>query len=312
MNINDKLLSEENLIANGFKQDKEISTCWEYKGVPYDLTSIQGQQEAIEILDNIQYEKYINDMYDYDTVEVNTRVTKTITVERTKEILPTHKEVFSNTSARQYNFLCMLISKSNFNKEGEKMEAYIYEKDLKNKLDELKAEGIKVPSKNSMKTYLNVLSEITFDNGTKLVTKENSPNGIVYKIAQNYEGKYFTTIPKEQLNELLKATNKEVLKLYCIIKYTVEANGNKYTPITRSYLVRHMGLTENNVHTENYISTIIGALRKLGHIKVHVEHIKEIDEQGNTICKDRNYYQLCTLEEWKEITKKTGITRGKK
>ena len=311
MSIRDWLLSEENLIANRFKQDEEIPNVYYYNGIPYDINNQADRSAIEEILSDIQYQLSIKDMYEYEEIEVDTRVTKTITVERTYEILPTHKEVFSNTSARQYNFLCMLISKSNFNKEGDKMEAYIYEKDLKNKLDELKAEGIKVPSKNSMKAYLNVLSEITFDNNTKLVTKENSPNGIVYKIAQNFEGKYFTTIPKEQLNELLICTNKEALKLYCIIKYTVEANENKYTPITRSYLVRHMGLTEG-ISSEKYISTIIGALRKLGHIKINVEHIKEIDEQGNTICKDRNYFQLCTLEEWKEITKKTGITRGKK
>lgn len=309
MNINDKLLSEENLIANGFIQDKEINNCWYYKGVPYDITDIQGKQEVLDILDNLQYEQYYNN-YDYDTVEVNTRVTKTITVERTKEILPTHKEIMTNTSAREYNFLCMLISKSNFNKEGEKMEAYIYEKDLKSKLDELKAKGIKVPSKNSMKAYLNILSEITFDGDTKLVKKENSPNGIVYKIAQNYEGKWFITIPKEQLNELLITASKEALKLYCIIKYTVEANENKYTPITRSYLVRHMGLSEG-ISSEKYISTITTALRKLGYIKIEVEHIKELDEKGNTICKDKNYFQLTTFEEWKTLNKTIGIKNKK-
>ena len=297
MNIEKKLLSSNNLIKNGFIQDKEINNCWYYKGVPYDITDIQGKQEVLDILDNLQYEQYYNN-YDYDTVEVNTRVTKTITVERTKEILPTHKEIMTNTSAKEYKTLGMIISKSNFNKEGEKMEAYIYEKDLKNKLDELKAEGIKIPSMKTIKRHIKALSKIMIEGEAKLITIENSPNGIVYKIAQNYEGKYFTTIPYEQMKELLILTNNEVLKLYCIIKYTVEANENKYTPITRSYLVRHMGLTEGEA-SENYLSIAINGLKKLGHIKIKVEHIKEIDEQGNTICKDRNYFQLATFEEWK-------------
>lgn len=310
MSIRDRLLSEENLITNGFKQDKEIPNVYYYNGIPYDINNQADRSAIEETLSDIQYQLFIKDMCEYEEIEPIVKVTKKVTTERTKEILPTHKEIMTNTSAREYNFLCMLISKGNFNKVGDKMEAYIYEKDLKNKLDELKAEGIKVPSRNSMKAYLNVLSEITFDGNAKLVTKENSPNGIVYKIAQNYEGKWFITIPKEQLNELLISTSKEALKLYCIIKYTVEANNGKSTPITRSYLVRHMGLSEG-ISSEKYISTITTSLRKLGYIKIEVEHIKEIDEKGNTICKDKNYFQLTTFEEWKTLNKTIGIKNKK-
>ena len=295
MSIRDRLLSEENLIANGFKQDGVIPNVYYYNGVPYDINNQADRSAIEEILNNIQYQSYIKDMYEYEEIEPITKVTKKITTERTKEILPTHKEIMTNTTSKEYNTLGMLISKSNFNKEGGKMEAYVYEKDIETKFEELKSEGIKVPCLKTIKRHIKTLASITLGE-EKLITIENSPNGIVYKIAQNYEGKYFVTIPCEQLKELLLVVNKEVLKLYCIFKY--KCNEDKWIPISRKYLVKGMGLTEGEA-SENYISVVINALRKLGYIKIDTKHTTELDENNNMIYKKINYYQLTTFDEWK-------------
>ena len=221
---------------------------------------------------------------------------------RTHQILPTHKNVLRNTTSKEYNFLSNLISASNFNsleeRNGIDMEAYLYEKDLQRKLGELESQGVKVPSKNTIKKHMNTLSKIEIDdNGFKLMNISNSPNGIVYHIAQSYEGKYFQKIPVKQFNELVVFTNNNVLKLYCIFKYTIEGNEGRWTRIDRMYLCRHMGLKETRGNCDN-LSVAIKGLKKLGYIKIKQENIVEVDEQGNKKPKTVNYYQLTTYEEW--------------
>lgn len=234
--------------------------------------------------------------------------------ERTHQILPTHKDVLRNTTSKEYNFLANLISMSNFNegeqKNGIDMEAFLYEKDLQTKLNELKEQGVKVPSRNTIKKHMKTLSKIEIgDRGLKLLNISNSPNGIVYHIAQSYQNKYFQVIPVEQFNELVLVCNANALKLYCIFKYTIEGENakrgtdNDWVRIDRMHLCRHMGLAESRGNCDN-LSVVIKALRKLGYIKVKQENIVEVDEEGNKKPKTVNYYKLTTYQEWYELTNK--------
>lgn len=261
------------------------------------LYSLNDERDIMELHQFIQEYEYqqgllkLEEEYGYCTNTFKIKVK-----ERTHEILPTHSDVMTNTTSKQYNTLGMLVCKSNFNKKSNRMEAYLYEKDLENKLDELKAEGIKIPCLKTIKRHIKELTKITIgDNSEQLIRIENTPNGIVYKIQQNYNGKYFVSIPCKQLKELLIGTNNNILKLFCIFNY--KCIETEWTPITRSYLCKGMGLTEGE-SSENYISIAIGVLKKLGYIKVKTEHLTIIDDNGKLIPHDRNYYKLTTFEEW--------------
>ena len=292
------------LLSLGYELDEKNNRIIEEGKYYYEFNDPLDRMELQLIIDNyqLQCEEPIEIVELIETKKVNT-----IKKERSHEILPTHSDIMRNTASKEYNTLGMIVCKSNFNNEGGKMEAYIYEKDLETKLSELKAEGIKVPSKSTLKRHIKALNKITIgDNSEKLITIESTPNGIVYKILQNYEGKYFVTIPCKQLKELLVGTNNNVLKLFCIFKYS--CNETEWTPITRSYLVRHMGLTSNEA-SENYISIAIGVLKKLGYIKVKLEHLTVMDDNGKLIPNDKNYYQLTTYEEWLDITKNAGYVK---
>jgi len=227
---------------------------------------------------------------------------------RTHQILPTHKDVLRNTTSKEFNFLSNLISVSNFNnieeRKGVDMECYLYEKDLQTKLNELKEQGVKIPSRNTIKKHMQTLSQIEIgDKGFKLMNISNSPNGIVYHIAQSYDKKYFQSIPIKQFNELVTFTNNNVLKLYCIFKYTIENENKKrntdndWVRIDRYHLCRHMGLKDTRGNCDN-LSIAIKGLKKLGYIKIKQEDIIELDEEGNRVPKTVKYYKLTTYEEW--------------
>lgn len=240
-------------------------------------------------------------------IKINKEVNKKGTI-KTDDIINTHKTVMRETKGNEFKTGVLLEKIGNYNerKKGEDMEAYIYEKDIFKELGKLKAEGIKVPSESTLKRHLKKLCKIMLDEETSYIRIENTQHGIVYKIKQSYDNKYFITIPVRQMNELLKVSNSNMLKLYCVIKYKIEYeqkknNTNKAIPITRSYLCKGMGL-EINEGNKNDISILLTGLRKLGYIKVEVEHIKE-EKKGFLIPKDRNYYQLTTLEEWEDLNK---------
>ena len=307
MEFKNKIIEHNNLLKYGFTQDKEDSNVYYYGGTPYSIIDSFDISEILSIIDEINWKR------DNEGNELQNKTTE-VKKERTKEYLPTHADILNNTTSKEYKFLSNLISVSNFNErgKGENMEAYLYEKDLDKKLEELKEQGVKIPCKKTIQKHIKKLSSIEIDGNKPVISIESSHNGLIYKIAQSYDNKYYTTIPSEQLKDLIICTNDNMLKLYCIFKYTIEANKNEWTRIDRMYLCRHMGLEENRGNC-NTISIAISGLMRLGYIKVEQEDIKEINEEGNVISKTVNYYKLTTFEEWKELIKiKKRTKRNKK
>ena len=236
-------------------------------------------------------------------IKINKEVNKKETI-KTDDYLPTHEDVMRGTKPNEYKTLSFIISNSNFNKEGERMEAYVYDYDIKKKAKDLKEQGIKgVPSLSTLKRHINVFKRITIgEEQLKLLTIENSPNGLVYKIAQNYDGKWFQIIPCEQLKELIFLQDN-VLKLLIIFKYT--CNETEYKTVDRNYLCRHMGMEETKKCRDN-ITTMVNILIKLGYIYKEYDHINKADKDGelNPCCICR--YKLATFEEWKMLNKNIG------
>lgn len=300
----------KNLLKYNFTEDKEKSNIVYYNSIPYDLNNYEDRLGIDNIIGDLmeqeeaearrKWEEQQNNIYCEEIY--NNTITKT-KKEKTHEILPTHKSVMTNITNKEYKTVATLVHVSNYNKEGEQMEAYVYEKDLEEKLNELKEEGAKVPSMKTVKRHIKKLSNITINDNKAFVTIENTKNGIVYKIAQNYEGKFFVTIPIKQARELIVATNDNLLKVFAIFCYKCNEEG--FTLITRSYLCEGLGKEPTEKNKDN-ISTITNVLLKLGYIKVKREHLLEKTDEGKTIVKNVNYYRLATYEEWLYTTKNAG------
>ena len=219
-------------------------------------------------------------------------------------ILLTHKDFLENIKGSEFNTYAKLvtISKVNLNMGGTNrdMERFLYEENLREELEKLKKEGVKIPGVRTIETHIKKLSKISIDNKKfNVIEIVNTPNGIAYKIKQSYEGKYFVSIPYKQMKELVIGTNQNMLKLYCIFNYM--CNEEEYTKITRSFLCNKMGFvdTEGN---RNEISIMINVLRKLGYLHIKQEHIKEIEDNGNIRMKTVNFYKLTTYKYWLELT----------
>jgi hypothetical protein len=102
------------------------------------------------------------------------------------------------------------------------------------------------------------------------------------------------------MQELIKGTNQNILKLYCIFNYM--CNEEKYIKITRSFLCNKMGLIDSE-YNRDYMTIMINVLRKLGYIHVKQEHRKEIEDDGRIQMKTINLYKLTTYNYWLELTK---------
>lgn len=216
-------------------------------------------------------------------------------------IIPTHNDITKGLLSGEFSFLTKLLSVSNFTdieqRNGVDMEAYIYEKFLKSKIEELKSQGVKVPSKNTLKKYMKTFENITIDGDNfHLMNVINTPNGIVYQFKQSYNGKYFITIPSPMLRELILGVNEKTIKLYCVIARKLQMN-NEYKKFTREYLCNGMGINPIEANL-NYISTLLNILRKLGHIKIKYEWIKVKTDEGYEM-QQQIYIRLATYQEWK-------------
>ena len=216
-------------------------------------------------------------------------------------MIPTHNDITKGLSSGAYAFLTKLLSISNFTdieqRNGVDMEGYIYDNNLKSRLEELKAQGIKVPSKNTLKKYMKTFENITIDGDSfHLMNVLNTPNGIVYQFKQSYSGKYFVTIPSPMLRELMEGTNDKVIKLYCVIARKFQMS-NDYKKFTREYICKGMGI-EINEGNLNYITRLLKILKKLGHIKIKYEWVKIKTDEGYEM-QQTIYIRLATYQEWK-------------
>ena len=88
------------------------------------------------------------------------------------------------------------------NLEGDEMFKYIYDNQIDPKLEELKKEGIKVPSKNRLVKDLKLINEQLGINYVDIIN--SSENGLCYLIKQSIDNKYFTVVPLYKLRELTK------------------------------------------------------------------------------------------------------------
>ena len=206
-------------------------------------------------------------------------------------MLCTHEDLIKNVTGKQYDAYSQGCAMGFMDYNGRKEKyKYLYNRDIKNRREELLKEGIKVPSERMLKRDFKILSELGF------VELINTPEGLCYKFKQTQEGKYFTVISLYRWKKLMTWTNKHMLRLYII--FSVSCSDNKYRQLSRSYFCEALSIepTEGNL---NYISTQIDGLRRLGVIEVkRVDDIIKL-EDGSLHKVTHNKYRLTTDEEFK-------------
>lgn len=226
----------------------------------------------------------------------------------TKEIwevpLPSHNGYLSNKDV-DYNLLGGLILMSNFDGLQNRYEGnrYMY----KNSFDTEGIQSLCGISESTVKRNFNKLKRALpkEDAEKALITVENTEHGAVYKINFATEGKYFVTIPSVILHYLVKATNKEVIRLYVFFLVQL-ANGPKQ--MQREYIADAIGINKDSTKALDNVSLLTnslvahGLLTKSSRVEFFFDGEREVPKTLVT-------YGLTTFEEFMEhynsLTKKS-------
>lgn len=226
-------------------------------------------------------------------------------------------EIVSHEALRKskyFNAYAMGVAVSNFNQEKQDFRSYIYKNELKQRITEfLEAEKEEFPDGKipAVRTVEKLLTEL-LKCGIPLESIKiiNTPNGVAYKLRNRVDNHWYIKLPYRQLKELVVATNRNMLKLFVVLKYTCNEDCKTFTTIDRKYLAREIGLSENAHKNLDAISTMLIALAKLGYIEIRQETRTDYDEEaGREIGKKINSYRLRSLEEYDNINL---IARGRK
>ena len=222
-------------------------------------------------------------------------------------MLTSHNDVIQDKTF-PYNTYAMLTINSNFNKNNkDEYKNYLYRDDMKKDvgdfLKELEDEfpDGKIPAPRTIEKHIKTILACDIP----LVKIENSPNGVVYKLKADVDGKYYVRIPYVQIRELIASTNKNMLKLFVLLTYMCDTE--TYTKIDRKFLARQLGLSDNSHKTLNTISTMTTSLANLGFIEIKIQTKTDKNEKGDIIYKTVNSYRLTTLDEYKEAKKRGKI-----
>lgn len=278
--------------------EKQIQT-WKNLSMFQDFSKEIAEAETK--IEELKQQKNINIVI----LETETVETETVKAEETKAdtidydmILCSHQGLIKGTTGKQYNSYSYGVNMGRVDNErvnGE-MNKFLYAKDIESRRQELISQGVKVPSKRVLENDFKFLSKLGYVD--MINTREN---GVCYILKQSIDSKYFTSIPLYKWKELVIVTNRNMLKLFTII--SIKCNCYDYEQITLQYLCTCMGIEPTHAN-ENYISTMVNALRKLGMIDIEQEvDVVWDEEKGKKVTKTHNYYRLTTKEEYDLINK---------
>ena len=225
-------------------------------------------------------------------------------------MLTSHNDVIQDKTF-PYNTYAMLTINSNFNKNNkDEYKNFLYRDDIKKDIGDFLEEAKndfpdgKIPAMKTVEKHIKTILSCDLP----LVKIENSPNGVVYKLKADVDGKYYVRIPYVQVRELIVSTNKNMLKLFVILTYMCDTEN--YKKLDRKFLARQLGLSDNSDKTLKGIGTMTDSLMKLGFIDIQEEVKTEYDKEANKMkVKTINAYRICTLEEYKARGKKKRIQK---
>lgn len=288
------------------------------------FTKVDTKAQKRAKVEVVKIEESKADTVEADTIDDDTKA-DTIVDEEIEEIkadkidfkqdvfLPTREDIRNNNieekgRGRQRNrndvyknlSIGLVCGKVVDNMDGE-FAKVLYEKDIDERLEQLKNEGVtKLPSKSRLTKDLTLISNQL---GAEVVNIVNTrDNGLCYIIKQSYTGKYFAPIPLYKWRELVVSTNKELLRLYMVISMHKDISTTNYVLMTREYLCKCMDIEPTEAN-QKYIGIAINSLFKLGMIDVEQEDRIEF-EDGQRKNKTYNFYRLTTYEEYEEKGKK--------
>lgn len=212
--------------------------------------------------------------------------------------IPSHNDYISNKDV-DYNIYSGLMLMSNYDSNNNKLDntRYIY----KNKFNNKELAIMCKVSESTIKRNMNKLRKAIIGDVAPLVTTENTPNGIVYKLNYSIDDRYYVTIPNDMLRYLINTSNSHMIKLYVFFKVQL-ANGSKQ--IQRDYISSSLGYKickQNNDVISDMTKGLVahGLIRKSERLEFFYDEVKD-----RQVPKTLVTYELVPDEEWRIFHKK--------
>lgn len=238
-------------------------------------------------------------------IEENTPKKGIVTKEVWNVPIPSHNDYLKNKDV-DYSIYSGLSLISNYGGKANNMETqrYIY----KNALDYKEVADVCNVSESTVKRALNKLKKVKIDgNFVTLVSAENTPNGVVYKLNYGVDDKYYVTIPNNTLQYLIDTSNSNMIKLYVFFKVQL-ANGSK--EMQREFIADALGFKRDSKIMLDKISNMTTDLVAKGLITKTERREVFYDEKTNReIPKTLIRYELTTYEQWVAHIESIGKTK---
>ncbi|WP_455543376.1 hypothetical protein [Intestinibacter sp.] len=210
--------------------------------------------------------------------------------------MPTHCLKEKKYNDRVYATL-MTISNGGENKgfNNQMQNRYVYENSFD--INEL-AEGLEM-SKRTLQTNIKKLESLDCN----ILEIKNTPNGIVYIL--NYGEKVgqtirkYVTINHKILKFLCNTSKKNLIKVYCLLKYMTSET--EFKQLTNAWICEQIGLNSKSKNNLDVITDIMVNLENNKLIETKRQTVTSWDDvKKQKITKTQKQYRLCSFEEWNE------------
>lgn len=176
---------------------------------------------------------------------------------------------------------------------------YIYEKYIRSSMKLLEE-----MSDSKQKAVLRNIKKLAKVSNGLVVPDETDSGETVYKIynktsynKETHEFNNYVLIPSDVLKFLVRGTNSNVIKIYCILLY--KCNCKEWTILTNSYFTKGIGANAND-RTDKTIKSCIDTLCMFQLVdKETVIDTSQKDLNGKTLTKTYCQYKLKPYSEWR-------------
>lgn len=135
-------------------------------------------------------------------------------------------------------------------------------------------------------------SKLKYLEEKRILTTKNTNRGLMYKIHYSLNGKYYVTIPHKVLKKLLSHGDKNVIRVYILLKIQCDIFQNT-RPMSNAYLCKLLNYSVDNNRNIDNMGKWTNTLVNLGLIDKSQNRIyHENDEGKRVILRTDTYYKV--------------------
>lgn len=190
---------------------------------------------------------------------------------------------------------------------------YIYENYIRSSMKLLEE-----MSDSKQRTVLNNIKKLAKVSNGLVLPDETDDGETVYKIynktsynKETHKFNKYVLIPSDILKFLVRGTNSNVIKIYCILLH--KCNCEEWTKLTNSYFAKGIGANAND-RTDKTIKSCIDTLCMFQLVdKEKIVDTSQKDVNGKTLTKTYCQYKLKPYSEWRAYyEERCNVRRRKK